>query len=158
VDWVCGYEVVTFLAPKWTPSMRWFGGFPLGFAYHALLALIVQFYVPWGWTNYGIVVGLLVFLAAFCRRMRQGVVQMIEDVHPLAAVALICFVTFAVFRLHKIYFEHGVSTRGVDMSDHGFHHQLASSFVVGCNMKRRSWFGFCFGDRRQSHLSLSGAS
>jgi hypothetical protein len=59
MDWVCGYEVVTVLAPKWVPSMRWFGGFSFGFAYHALIALVVQLYVPWGWANYGIVVGLL---------------------------------------------------------------------------------------------------
>lgn len=142
--WWFGYEIVTFLARnRWSLLTRLASGFPLGVIYQSFLALVVQYYIPWGMTHFVIVIGVFVLIALIMHFLNNRFHPSLRiSLRIIDAVSLTTFSIFVLYRLHLIYFNGGVYTRGAAYSDFSFHTELISSFAVGCNVNRTSMFGF----------------
>lgn len=139
-----GYEAVTaFARNRWDFLTRVFSGYPLGLIAQSLIALIAQYFIPWGWAHLlsvlSVMLSVAVCLHVLNRRSRPSLVIAIPLLDLLFLVAVM---SFSIFRLSKIYFEDGVYTRGAAYSDFSFHTQLISSFAIGRNLNRSSLFGF----------------
>jgi hypothetical protein len=137
-----GYELTTvFTSKRWDFLLRFFSGFPIGVVYQSFLALVLQFYIPWGGLHLSLVLGIVSSLALAlhvvnCRvRHRNRLELRVVDI-----VSLVVSGGFLVYRLHLVYFEEGVYSRGSGYSDFSFHLGLISSIAVGCNVNRTSLF------------------
>jgi hypothetical protein len=139
-----GYETVTaFTRNRWNFLTRVFSGYPFGVIAQSFLALILQYYIPWGLLHLTLVLSIMLLISV-CLHLLSS------RFHPSLVIRItlgeVIFLTvamaFSVFRLTKIYFEDGMWTRGAAYSDFSFHTQLVTSFAIGYNTNRTSLFGF----------------
>jgi hypothetical protein len=139
-----GYEFVTFFThTRWGFLLRLVSGYPIGLMYQSFAALILQYYIPWGFTHLAAVLASLgVPSIIFSFLNSRSRVRNFLHFRVLDYFVLTFWAVFIVARLSFVYFQGGEYTRGACYSDFSFHLGLISSIAIGCNVNRTSLFRF----------------